>query len=121
MRLLRYLRPRFTLRTMLVVMTLVCVWCAYGIIWIKQRQSEYAKSDILKVPNPSSLVRNNLALTVRSVGTRKFPLSLLLLGERRYDYIVKPWDNSATWGEEEERLRAIFPEGQIGRLYHEER
>lgn len=32
-------RPRFTLRALLITMTLLCAWCAYSVNWIRQRRA----------------------------------------------------------------------------------
>ena len=34
--------PRFTLRVLFVATTLLCVWCAYSVNWIKQRRAAIA-------------------------------------------------------------------------------
>jgi hypothetical protein len=85
-------RPRFSLRAVLVVMTLLCLWCAYSMNWIRQRRQ---------------LIESSIT-TGRGHYTRA-PGLLFLLGEPGYcDLHVDLEEDDP----EIDRIRAIFPEAQ---------
>ena len=97
MRLLRYLTPRFTLRAMLVVTTLLCVWCAYSINWIKQRRAAIA-SGYVTIFDPQVGEAVPLA-----------PGLLWMFGERGYAGIsvrAAPYDERGT-------VLSLFPEAAV--------
>ncbi len=89
-------RPRFTLRALFVVMTLLCVWSAYSINWIRQRREAIAESGAVEIGNdPNS---NQTA-----------PGLLFLFGERGYDTLgigVDPMEHYT-------RLQSLFPEARV--------
>src|SRR4051812_31586087 len=86
---------RFSLRTMLVVLTAVCVWLAYSLDWIRQRH-EALTSDGVKpfggpFPDPNP------------------PVGLWLLGESGVNTIVMHQRSSLSFDE----VQRLFPEAMI--------
>ncbi|MBA4105991.1 MAG: hypothetical protein C0485_09550 [Pirellula sp.] len=93
---LRLLRPRFTLRAMLVAMTLVASFLWYHVSWVTQRHQ----------------LLNNGSLSVVSDQLTLAPPPLQLFGESGYS---KLWVHSDLWHSETERarLRTLFPEAEF--------
>jgi hypothetical protein len=86
---------------MLVLMTLLAIWCAYSINWIRQRRELISS----KVVQPFEL-RMDLGAAPGA------PALLFLFGEPGYLRLM------STVSEEEpefERIRSLFPEAKITR------
>jgi len=86
------MKPRFTIRAILVLMTLLAVWCAYSVNWIRQRRA---------------LIESELT-TGRGDYTRA-PGLLFLFGEPGYSDLhidLEEGDPGIA------PIRAIFPEAQ---------
>jgi hypothetical protein len=88
-------RPRFTLRALFVVMTLLCVWCAYSLNWIQHRPAAMTSRAYLE---------DSFALA----GTRTSPGMVWLFGEEGYEVLC--FDPRKVTEEERARITALFPE-----------
>ena len=98
MRLLRHLRPRFSLEALLAVMTSLCLWCGYSILWIRQRHAAFRDGI-----SPRGALAEDTAAPARRL--------LWLLGEGGHTRIVV--DTSLISETERDRLRRLFPEAEI--------
>ena len=86
----------FSLRTMFVLLTAICVWVGYEVNWIRQRQDR--------------LESLHVADHVDSVSIRA-PGFLWLFGEEGHQHLVVA-DNQMT-RDELKVLRSLFPEAHI--------
>jgi len=84
---------QFSLRTLFVVMTLLALWLAYSLDWIRQRREFLELSNVVGYAGP----QNNRP---------RAPGLLWLLGERAYLWL---WVSSEGSGGEYEAKR-LFPE-----------
>ena len=91
-------RFRFTIRALLVLMTLLAIWLGYSMNWIRQRR-QLIESGVVTPYIPS-----NGAHTVT-------PGWLGILGERGYTHLMidVPHGNA-----EFHRIQALFPEAKCG-------
>ncbi|WP_428304034.1 hypothetical protein [Lacipirellula sp.] len=83
---------RFSIRAMLVVMTLLALWCGYGMNWIRQRR-EFMDSDIMTGIG----------------GHTRAPGLLFLLGERGYSILHVDFEEGDP---KIGRIQALFPEAE---------
>lgn len=117
-----YLRPRFSIRALLVVTTLFALFLAYYWNWIRQRHLERATFEQYRAEQ-GKLVGGNSGLARRVVlyghpaaiayADDSLPFMLRMFGESPQTYIQKQWEDEATWKAEYVRLRGIFPEAVI--------
>jgi hypothetical protein len=93
MSLLRLLRPRFTLRALLVVMALLCFWLWRQMEWIAERHRQF----------------ETMAVRDRSKQPIAAPRLLSLFGEMGHE---KLWVTADAWNAKADRdkLRSLFPE-----------
>ena len=112
---------RFTIRALLVVMTLLALFLAYHLHWIRQRRIEFAASHGQTTSGEngvqSSLGDDWLASASKSgklpdKAQRNLPLMLRLLGDRSYPLVIG-WDSGPNSDDEYKRLQALFPEADI--------
>lgn len=47
------LKPRYSLRAILVLMTLLALWCAYSMNWIRQRRAAIEDGWVIPVGGPA--------------------------------------------------------------------
>jgi hypothetical protein len=97
-------RPRFTLRATLVVTSIVCLWCGYNLLWMRQPRAAVAKGGVLvgKMSFSDWMARD---------GPIQPPGLLRLFGEPGYfRLIVKDHDN---WPRRRDQLTSLFPEAEI--------
>jgi hypothetical protein len=99
-----YLRPRFSLRFLLVLMTLLCLWCGYSVNWMRQRR-EALDADDIDVGSMSVGEWMN--------GAPRAPGMLWLFGEEGYVRISVA--ENVEWEPLQQRLAALFPEAEIVR------
>jgi hypothetical protein len=95
----RWLIPRFSLRTLFVVVTLVSVpmaWVAYHLNWIRQRQEFLEQDGVRKYPHVKV--------------TRSFPWGLRLLGE-------EPQFLLGAGPDQIDRAKELFPESILNLVY----
>src|SRR4051794_16177495 len=88
------IRPRFSLRTLFVGVTLICCWLGYQLNWIRQRHAALEDPAVIEVetlPFPSA------------------PLSLRPFGEVGHCALVP----RARTEREAAKLRRLFPEADI--------
>jgi hypothetical protein len=99
-----FLRPRFSLRALLVAMTFLCIWCGYSVNWIRERRealdAEYVDIGLMSV-------------TEWMNGPPRAPGMLWVFGEEGYLRICV--DVNGDWGQLQRRLAALFPEAEIVR------
>ena len=102
---------RFSLRTLLVVVTVVCVlltWVVYQFNWINERQETLEKYQGYRVlyQNYNDILKNREAVRPNA------PWSIAIFGGKGvYDLLVSP-EVSDT---ELKRLRGLFPEAKVNR------
>jgi hypothetical protein len=90
------LRPRFKLRTLFVLITLLSIplgWSGYQLNWIRQRHT-FLVSKVRGTYDPGGLK------------AKKFPWTLRLFGEHPQSVLVVPEEEMAT-------ARALFPEANV--------
>lgn len=98
------LRPRFTLRAMLVVTAIICLWCGYNLIWMQQRRAAIAEGRVL-------VVKMSVSDWMARDGPVQPPGLLRLFGEPGYfKLIVEDHDN---WPRRRDQLTSLFPEAEI--------
>ena len=113
-------RFRFSLRTLFVVVTVVCVWLGYGLRWLSQRRAH------ISMPNIRSGTESYFLKPAPST-----PFPLKLFGEKAYSYVILDVvdskrvnsddnlvgieDTRLTTVEREElaRIQGLFPEATI--------
>lgn len=89
---------RFSTRAMLVVMTLLTIWCGYSMNWIRQRRELIESTEALQITTGSAR-----GIDVRAPGL------LFLFGEPGYALLAI----DVLEGDPElDRIRAIFPEAK---------
>lgn len=97
-------RPRFTLRGMLVTMTLFACWLAYSANWMRQRRAVLRTGNVL-----SALTPPNRGWEVSA------PFALRVLGEPGHrQLLVAPqvWDDP----DQQQQIRELFPEAKVDKL-----
>jgi hypothetical protein len=95
-------RPRFTIRAMLVLMTLVAAslaFHAYHLSWIRQRRAAIASGEV------------DVFITAELRKSLPFPLNRY--GEPGYDRIYASIPTADKEQETQRRLAFLFPEAQI--------
>ena len=110
---------RFSLRTMFVIVTMVCVWLGYHLIWIRDRHEILTKHQALaaSVSAQEKRLQCGAALRLQTAGQR--PVGLWILGEPSVPYmqvIVLKSDESQIEDFDEEdgrRAKSLFPEAEI--------
>jgi hypothetical protein len=94
-------RPRFTLRGLLVAITLLACWLGYSANWMRQRRAVLRTGKVL-----SELTLPNRGLEVSA------PFTLRILGEPGHrQLLVAPllWNDH----DEQKRIRELFPEAKV--------
>ena len=95
--------PRFSLRTLLIVVTVFCCWIAYQLNWIRQRH-EALSSEKISFP-----------------GQARAPALLWVLGERGYGEIAFRRSTKGRLMLEDdaefERIKRLFPEAYTWTYY----
>lgn len=104
------LKPRFSIRALLVAMVLLSVYLTYHIQWVRQRQAEFASC--YKWGG-----NDGRYITMHPRERPAEPFIFKLLGDLEYMVIGKEWEDDATWPEECERLMALFPGCDIWRIH----
>ena len=111
---LKYLRPRFSLRTLFIAMT-VCCWLSYQLVWIWRRHDALAHLHIGSYTTPTGITLNNVPFDPYSLPSQaarnvRAPWSIRLLGESGVATIsVYGPDHAAI----AENLRRLFPEATV--------
>ena len=109
----------YSLRTLFVVVTMLCVvlgWLAYSIRWISQRHDALAHLHIGSYAGPGGVVCNNVMLDLsqqflaQAARDVKPPWSIRLLGETGVGTISVYGPNHATIAE---NLARLFPEASV--------
>jgi hypothetical protein len=105
----------WSLRTMFVVVTVLCLWMGYQLNWIRQRNHALTSGDVVVDGDPFSFFGPN-----REV---KSPSLLWLFGERGYGRLSMPLvtppvdegqlELTGVDAAEAERLKRLFPESTI--------
>ena len=90
---MRYLTPRFSLRAMLVVTTLLALFLGYYLTWIHQRRTAREQEFVTDISKTES----------------QAPRLLSLLGERGHQALLFSPTHEMT-GDDRDRLRSLFPE-----------
>lgn len=97
-------RPRFTLRALLIVTTLLCIGMWIHLHWINQRRAAIASGHVTAVP------------ILDSAGVAAHPPWLLgLFGEPGHPLLIVHGYDDAQWRQAEARLTRLFPEAEIRR------
>ena len=96
-------RPRFTLRVLIVAMTLLCVWCAYSFNWIRRRQAVFAASGAVDLSENAKATAPGL---------------LFLFGERGYRTIGVAFERAGQIDHFAD-LQLLFPEAEVCTMYRE--
>lgn len=98
------LKPRFTLRTLLVAITALCLLLWFHLDWIARRRAALQGEKLTAIP---------------IWGTSGAPRPPWLLGwfgeEGQSLLILHNCDNDAEWNREQVRLTRLFPEAEIRR------
>jgi hypothetical protein len=98
------LKPRFTLRALLIATTLLCLLMWIHLHWINQRRAAIASGQVTAVP------------ILDSAGVEAHPPWLLgLFGEPGHPLLIVHGCDDAEWQQEESRLARLFPEAEIRR------
>ena len=96
-----YTRPRFSLRTLLVVVTLVSIWLGWNWRTMKSRQQ------ILESIQMAG------GFTFNVLGTAKISVIRNLLGDRPHEQIILPEDRFST--ADVRHIESLFPEAGVFR------
>ncbi|MBL9165911.1 MAG: hypothetical protein JNL18_24520 [Planctomycetaceae bacterium] len=97
-------RPRFTLRALLIVTTLLCIGMWSHLHWINERRAAIASGHVTAVP------------ILDSAGVAAHPPWLLgLFGEPGHPLLIVHGYDDAQWRQAEARLTGLFPEAEIRR------
>ena len=102
--------PRFSLRTLFVVVTLACCWCGYQLNWIRERHG------IAEDPQVSVGWYNPEFPLIMPGYEDKAPWTLQLFGERRAVWVVvwtKSMHPGPDWRERIPEIQRLFPEALI--------
>jgi hypothetical protein len=92
---------RFSLRTLFVLVTVLCVWLGWHVKWINDRHQALIEfADWSKTPNVGEPLRNA-------------PWSLRLLGEEPIQWMALEPDSGKKEADRK-RLQGLFPEAEIG-------
>ena len=99
---------RFSLRTMFVLVTVLCVWLGYQLNWIRQRREE------IKSERVDPMHTQMCFETSAEPPTYQAPALLWFFGERGYSSV---WTQDFPTNEmaltEAKRVRRLFPEAMI--------
>ncbi len=112
--LLKYCRPRFSLRTLFIAMT-VCCWLSYQLVWIWRRHDALAHLHIGSYATPTGFTLNNVPFDPYSLPSQearnvRAPWSIRLLGESGVATIsVYGPDHAAIAA----NFRRLFPEATV--------
>jgi hypothetical protein len=91
---------RFSLRTMFVLVTVLCIWLGHSLTWIRQRHAVFHRHH-----PPLGMSRNGIRTDYANA-----PWSIRLLGEPgAVAILLKRGTNAA----ERERIQELFPEAKI--------
>lgn len=94
---------RYSLRTLLLLLTVGCVWLGYHASWAQQRGKH-----LTQVPE----VRGLSFCTVPPTKAAP-PYPLVLLGARRVDRVNVVFDKNRPPSDQVEKVAALFPEATI--------
>ena len=97
-------RFRFGLRTLFAVVTVVSMWVAYHVNWIRQRHEAAAGDDVRVLYDDST---NPFRDDKTPPNTTRAPWSLRLLGERGVLII------GVSSRRDVERIHQLFPEAKV--------
>src|SRR5687768_5550894 len=98
------MKPRFTLRALLIATTLLCIGMWIHLHWIGQRRAAIASGQVTTVP------------ILDATGAEPHPPWLLgLFGEPGHSLLIVHGYDDAEWKQEEVRLARLFPEAEIRR------
>jgi hypothetical protein len=99
---------RFSLRTMFVLVTMLCVWLEYHLNWIRERRELLSSLPSEREPSANTEFRYETCFT-------RLPLSLKVLGEHPHDNLTIYFSDSRKPLTEAqlERIRGLFPESYI--------
>jgi hypothetical protein len=98
------MKPRFTLRALLVATTLLCIGMWIHLHWIGQRRAAIASGQVTTVP------------ILDATGAEPHPPWLLgLFGEPGHSLLIVHVHDDAKWQQETARLARLFPEAEIRR------
>jgi hypothetical protein len=95
---------RFSLRTLFVLVTVLCIWLGHSLTWIRQRHTVFHRHH----PALRSMSRNGIRTDHANA-----PWSIRLLGEPGAVAILLKRGTSAA---ERERIQQLFPEAEIYNL-----
>jgi hypothetical protein len=101
---------RFSLRTMLVVVTLVCVYLGWALNWKRERHQFLMRADVEDISN-----------NYESTDRRSAPLALRILGERGITGLTLGDGLNQVHPEMETAARHLFPESQISLRAYKQR
>jgi hypothetical protein len=105
------IRPQFSLRTLLVAVTLLAIWLGYAIPWIQKRHAFLSQPDLIIEFNDTPPTTLNKWGDTRTVMA---PLAVALLGDRG---VVSLWLPPNVWSPESEATaRRLFPEARLMKI-----
>lgn len=106
---------RFSIRSILVMMTLFAIFLCYHLMWIQQRHYERAEFEQYRAAKKDVAGREVMHKhpAVLAIASGRLPLLLKLFGESPQTVIEKNWMDESTWAGEHDRLEAMFPEAVI--------
>jgi hypothetical protein len=100
------LRFRFSLKTLLIAVTVFCCWIGYQLNWIRQRREEIDSKRV----RPVSLD----FLYAKPPPPARAPKMLWLFGEKGYRIIIfDAYRTEETVLTEERRVKRLFPEATV--------
>lgn len=112
------IKPRFSVRALLVATAVLALFLWYHINWIQQR-NQVRKAIIVPAANDIRLSLD-VSPAIGQQADKKFPFALRLFGEQPRPWVHLTWNNDETWPEERERLKALFPEAEVIRVWEVE-
>lgn len=102
---LSFLRPRFSIRALLVVMTLLALFFGYHLSWIHQRRAVLASSGYGELTEVQLAPPNTIVLHAPQA-----PGLLWMFGEEGYSFVRI---DALAGSREYQRVSALFPESTV--------